>query len=163
MSDQLRIGPIQVKCNAASMRKIVILLFDFCQSIHSSAIFLFFPSFLSFLFLLFLFYSCFVLTNFPSLCFLISFFFSFPFSFPITFFYCFPVPCLFSFPFAFLFPPLIFFNFNFPFTFDFLFPLKVTYHENLPFPGFKCYNQVRSASTNQGNQTTKKISTVTLF
>ncbi len=39
--------------------------------------------------------------------------------------------------------------------------LKVTYHENLTFPGFKCYNQVPSASTNQGN--VKKINPVTLF
>ncbi len=39
--------------------------------------------------------------------------------------------------------------------------LKVTYHENLTFPGFKCYNQVLSASTNQGN--VKKINPVTLF
>ncbi len=41
------------------------------------------------------------------------------------------------------------------------FSLKVTYHENLTFPGFKCYNQVPSASTNQGN--VKKINPVTLF
>ncbi len=39
--------------------------------------------------------------------------------------------------------------------------LKVTYHENLTFPGFKCYNQVPDASTNQGN--VKKINPVTLF
>ncbi len=39
--------------------------------------------------------------------------------------------------------------------------LKVTYHENLTFPGFKCYNQVPGASTNQGN--VKKINPVTLF
>ncbi len=29
--------------------------------------------------------------------------------------------------------------------------LKVTYHENVTFSGFKCYNQAPSASTNQGN------------
>ncbi len=39
--------------------------------------------------------------------------------------------------------------------------LKVTYHENRTFPGFKCYNQVPSVSTNQGN--VKKINPVTLF
>ncbi len=39
--------------------------------------------------------------------------------------------------------------------------LKVTYHENLTFPGFRCYNQVPGASTNQGNM--KKINPVTLF
>ncbi len=39
--------------------------------------------------------------------------------------------------------------------------LKVTYYENLTFPGFKCYKQVPSASTNQGN--VKKINSVTLF
>ncbi len=38
--------------------------------------------------------------------------------------------------------------------------LKVTYHENLTFPGFKCYNQVPSASINQGN--VKKINFVLL-
>ncbi len=40
-------------------------------------------------------------------------------------------------------------------------PLKVTYHENLTFPGAKCYNQVPGASSNQGN--VKKINPVTLF
>ncbi len=39
------------------------------------------------------------------------------------------------------------------------FLLKVTYHENLNFPGFKCYNQVPSVSTNQAN--VKKINPVT--
>ncbi len=39
--------------------------------------------------------------------------------------------------------------------------LNATYHENLTFPVFKFYNQVPSASSNQGN--VKKINPVTLF
>ncbi len=37
----------------------------------------------------------------------------------------------------------------------------MTYHENLTFPGFKCYNQVPGASTNQGN--VKKMNPVTVL